>query len=301
MADQSVSIDAFIEQHALPQAYVESARRAFLPLASWLNTQLDRAQGGAYVLGINGAQGTGKSTLAALLADVMGGTYDRRVAILSIDDLYMTRTEREVLATKVHPLLRTRGVPGTHDVALGLSLIRQLTLLGDAESVQVPRFDKSTDDRAPASCWDRIEGPLDLIILEGWCVGSVPCDVAALQEPINSLERDEDPEGIWRHYVNQKLTTDYQALFDLLDDLVFLRAPDFEVVHEWRLKQEQKLRTSVGAGGTAIMSDADVARFIQHYERITRANLAGLSERSAVAIELDRSHAAVSLVYQQES
>jgi D-glycerate 3-kinase len=77
---------------------------------------------GLFVLGLCGAQGSGKSTLAAALARMLArdGT---RTAILSLDDIYLTRAERLQLAREVHPLFATRGAPGTHDVALGLATI----------------------------------------------------------------------------------------------------------------------------------------------------------------------------------
>ncbi|PTT43253.1 kinase, partial [Stenotrophomonas sp. HMWF022] len=70
------------------------------------------------ILGLCGAQGSGKSTIAARLAKQV-----ERSAILSLDDLYLTRAERQKLARAVHPLFATRGVPGTHDVALGVETI----------------------------------------------------------------------------------------------------------------------------------------------------------------------------------
>lgn len=243
-----------------------------------------RAQGdGLRVIGLCGAQGSGKSTLAAGLAAL----FEREsvpTAILSIDDLYLTRAERERLARDVHPLLRTRGVPGTHDIALGLSILDDLAA---GRPASLPRFDKARDDRAPASDWAGASADTRLLILEGWCVGARPQPEAALAKPVNALERDEDPDGLWRRFANAALAGPYQHLFGRIDRLILLAAPGFDIVLRWRIEQEHRLRRAQGGG----MSDAEVARFIRHYERLTRHILAEMPGRADLVIPLaeDRS------------
>lgn len=232
-------------------------------------------------VGLCGAQGSGKSTLAAGLKAWMEQD-GIATALLSIDDLYLTHAEREELGRTVHPLLRTRGVPGTHDVALGLHVI---AALGRGEAALLPRFDKGADDRLPQSRWDRAAAGTRLLILEGWCVGARPQETAALAAPVNALERDEDPAGVWRGFVNRALAGDYQALFGRLDRLALLAAPDFAVIQRWRTQQEHDLRTV--ASGAGVMSDAQVARFIQHYERLTRHMLTEMPGRADLVVALD--------------
>jgi D-glycerate 3-kinase len=235
------------------------------------------------VVGICGAQGSGKSTLANGL---LRGLREAGIAVatLSIDDLYMTLAARERLAREVHPLLRTRGVPGTHDVALGLSVIADI----DARRpTLLPRFDKSRDDRTPPEVWDAIDEPLDVLLFEGWCVGARPQPAEALIEPINSLERDEDRDGRWRAYVNAALETRYRALFDRIDFLTLLAAPGFEVVRAWRIQQESDLRAQSAPGAPGLMTDDQIARFIQHYERLTRHILVEMPGRANITIALD--------------
>jgi D-glycerate 3-kinase len=237
------------------------------------------------IVGLCGAQGSGKSTLAAGLAALFAGE-GTPTAILSIDDLYRTKAQREQLARDVHPLLRTRGVPGTHDVALGLSVLDDLAA---GRPTRLPRFDKAIDDRAPTAQWETAPAGTRLLILEGWCVGARPQADAALTEAVNRLERDEDFDGIWRRYVNAELAGPYQALFGRLDRLILLAAPGFEIVLRWRIEQEDQLRRARGIG----MSDAEVARFIAHYERLTRHILAEMPGRADLTLSLaeDRSPA----------
>jgi D-glycerate 3-kinase len=235
------------------------------------------------VVGICGAQGSGKSTLAnGLLRGLNDAGF--AAAALSIDDLYLTLAERERLAREVHPLLRTRGVPGTHDVDLGLSVLADI----DARRpTLLPRFDKSRDDRAPRERWDAIDAPLDVLLFEGWCVGARPQPAEALVDPINALERDEDRDGRWRAYVNAALHGPYRPLFDRIDCLTLLAAPGFEIVRAWRIQQENDLRAQSAPGAPGIMTDDQIARFIQHYERLTRYILAEMPGRADVTIALN--------------
>jgi len=240
------------------------------------------------VVGICGAQGSGKSTLVARLA----GRLDR-AATLSLDDLYRTHAERVALARDVHPLLRTRGVPGTHDVDLGLVV---LAGLDRGEAMRLPRFDKATDDRAPETSWPVAPADTRILLFEGWCVGALPQDGEALAEPVNALERDEDRDGVWRAYVNDMLAGPYQALFGRIDLLILLAAPGWDVVHDWRLEQETALRRS-GAQGDAIMTGPEVARFIRHYERLTRHILGEMPNRADIVIYADARRQCIGVTY----
>ncbi len=200
MRDEADLVAAFVRDERLPPAFADLAARLHQPLA---RTIAGWAQGREtpLVVGICGPQGSGKSTLTALLAWLLEAR-SLRTATLSIDDLYLTRAARERLAIEIHPLLRTRGVPGTHDPTLGLSV---LDALARPEPVALPRFDKAVDDRAPTSDWPVFEGPADVVLLEGWCVGARAQPAAALADPINALERDEDPDGAWRGFANAAL------------------------------------------------------------------------------------------------
>lgn len=251
-------------------------------LVEWLaGTAVDRlawAKHRPLLFGLCGAQGSGKSTLAEALADRLRGL-GRSVAILSLDDLYKTRATREALARDVHPLFRTRGVPGTHDLGLAFAALDRLAA---GEDAVLPRFDKSRDDRLSLAEWAPVAGDTDILIFEGWCVGARPL----LDEPgipINPLERDEDADGVWRRAVAAALAGDYQRLFDRIDLLVLLAAPGFEVVLDWRIEQEEDARAS----GRGAMSDAEIARFIQHYERLTRHILATMPDYADITIRLD--------------
>jgi D-glycerate 3-kinase len=257
-------------------------------LAGWLAAQ--RRGAGLQVIGINGAQGSGKSTLAAELRELLAGRHGLNALVLSIDDLYLTRAQRERLALEVHPLLRTRGVPGTHDVELGMDLLDKLNKPA-ASAVCVPKFVKALDDRAPASEWTLVSAPADLVLFEGWCVGTPPQAEEALAEPVNALELDEDADGVWRRYANQQLATRYAPLFGRIDRMIFLKTPDFDSIFRWRLEQEEKnAAAAAGASSSRVMGPRQLRRFIQHYERLTRHALEVMPRLAEVVIELGTEH-----------
>ncbi len=285
-------MEQLIAREQLPPSFYSLAARFYLPLAD----AIARAQiqaGHPWILGINGAQGTGKSTLSQFLELFLQHQHGLRCTSLSIDDFYYTRAEREKLARETHPLLITRGVPGTHDLALGMSVCEQL-LAADADTeTLIPRFDKASDDRLPPDQWTRHEGTTDVLILEGWCVGNRPQPPDTLGEPLNELERREDPDGQWRRYANIHLQY-YQKWFRTIDQLIMLKAPSMRAIYRWRTEQEQKLASrhrDVEGRDNRIMDQAAINRFIQHYERITAFALQEMPDRADCVFHLNEQHA----------
>lgn len=234
------------------------------------------------VIGLCGAQGSGKTTLARAVMDACAGE-GLRAAVLSLDDLYFTHAERQVLARRVHPLLATRGVPGTHDVSLGMSVLNQLR---GGKPVPLPRFDKARDDRAPQDEWPAAPSACEVLLLEGWCVGALPQAPSELAMPVNGLEALEDSDAVWRTYANTVLSGSYQSLFAYIERLVLLAAPGFEVVHDWRLEQERELAAH-RPSGSHVMEEPAIARFISHYERLTRHILQEMPDRADLVVRLD--------------
>jgi len=269
-------------------------RAMYLPLAAWLE-QVRGRTGRALVVGLTGGQGSGKSTLGALLAAVLHQGFGARAALLSVDDLYLTHADRRRLGRELHPLFATRGPPGTHDPALGLAVINRLLAQGSGERTALPSFDKAIDDRRPRDAWPVHDGPADYVLFEGWCVGARAQSAAALAVPVNALEREEDTDGRWRRAANAALAGPYRALFECIDVQIMLRVEGMERVHEWRRLQEEKLKRRIAREGTSgapsrVMSDAELERFIAHYERITRHLLEEMPERADIVFDIDERH-----------
>ncbi len=258
----------------------------YLPLVDHIATMHRSAH--PMLLGINGAQGSGKSTLAAIVCLLLNERHGLHSASLSLDDLYLTRAERQTMATKVHPLFTTRGVPGTHDIKLGNRILDQVQA---GQPLVLPRFNKQTDDRAPREEWSQYK-PLDVLILEGWCVGCRPQD--DLQPPVNQLERKEDPDGIWRGHINNSLQKEYAEFFSRLHPLVMLTVPSMQKIYEWRELQEQKLQQQHGRRG---MGEAEIQRFIMHYERLTQWMLQEMPQRADILLPIGEDHAPTDIIF----
>ncbi len=240
------------------------------------------------LIGFSGCQGSGKSTLVALMAKVMREVYGVSTVVLSLDDFYLTKAARAALAESIHPLFATRGVPGTHDLALlneTISALRQ-----PSGAVPVPAFDKALDDRTEIVHWRQVSAPVQLILLEGWCVGLLPQSESELESPINPMEAEQDPSLVWRREVNRQLANGYAHLFDELDALLLLQAPSFDAVFEWRWQQEQRLSEQFQQDHpdrpNPTMSRSEVADFVLHYQRLTEHALKILPDRADFVWEL---------------
>jgi len=281
-------VKGLIAAENLPVDFVAVVERWYLPIAARI-AQAQTQQAGTLLVSISGAQGSGKSTLTAFLKLLLKAAWQLNTADISLDDFYLTHAERQQLALAEHPLLATRGVPGTHDLALATAVFDQLRQCSASQPCQVPRFDKSVDDRRPAADWMLVDQRVDVILFEGWCNNAPVATADSLREPINRLEAQEDPNGSWRHYVNACLGRYHQALFSQTDLLVYIAIPSFDKVYEWRQLQEQKLAEKAAAN-TGVMDSVQLSRFIQHYERITRRCLEELPQTAVMVLNLNAEH-----------
>jgi len=278
-----------IQQARLPADFIDQIQCAYLPLAQLLDNHA-QARGQPLLVSLQGPQGAGKSTLCYFLQILLEEGLGHQVAVLSLDDFYLTHHERQELAATVHPLLATRGVPGTHNLDLAVDTLEAL-LAG--HQVSLPRFNKAVDDPFPFSSWPVAEEDVSIILFEGWC-NHVPVQTEdQLALPINELEANEDPDGRWRHHVNQQLGLYHQRLFCLADLLVCLEIPDFDLVYQWRGLQEQRLIEARGGQGPATMNQQALRRFIQHFERLTRQAMACVPELADACLILDSEHRVV--------
>lgn len=289
-------IDYLHAEKVNPAPILDRLERVDIPLGRWLQQRCDAADS-PLLIGLNGAQGTGKSTFAGGFQHLLRERFSLQSVVLSIDDYYLTQAQRQQLAEQVHPLLSTRGVPGTHHLQQLHHQLDQLMQARPGEALLLDRFDKSIDEPTDQEIWHCPQEGVDLILLEGWCVGALPQQQISLLEPINSLERDEDSAGIWRSYVNRQLEGSYQKLFGRLDHLLMLQAPAFSSVLEWRQLQEQKLRENHPGVG---MSADNVARFVAHYERLTRHMLDTLPAQADVLMPIGEDHQIRSICFHKE-
>ena len=242
------------------------------------------------IIGLAGGQGSGKTTISSILTLILQKYFKLNVFKVSIDDFYKTRKDRNLLSKNKHPLLMTRGVPGTHDIDLMLKFFKKV-MSKNFKNLEVPKFNKAIDDRYKKSLWYKIKSKPDVIIFEGWCVGARAQTNKQLKKPINSLERIYDQRIEWRSYVNSQLKKKYKTLFKQLDGLLYLKAKNFDLLKKWRLKQERKLWAQTkNKKNLKIMSSGDVINFMQTYQRITQQMFKDAVRSSSIIMNLNSNH-----------
>ena len=257
-------------------------------LRQWV-AETEERQNEPLLVGVAGGQGSGKTTLCQFLCKMLETKHGVSTVVLSLDDFYHTHQTRQRLARRVHPLLATRGVPGTHDLPLLFEALDSLMNAREGD-IALPVFDKLGDDRLPSDQWRIITRKPSLILLEGWCVGALPETVSECRKPVNRLEREFDSQGAWRLWVSEQLQGEYAKLFGRLDRLIFMQVPGLNQVIEWRRQQENCLAKANQNAVAKPMNDSELQHFVMHYERITRSMLRTLPCRADIVLSIDKNH-----------
>ena len=262
-------------------------KKFYIPMSFWIERKYKK-KGKTLFLGVSGGQGSGKTTVTGILKIILKKFFKRQIHVSSIDDFYKTLEERNKMSNKIHSLFKTRGVPGTHDI----NLVKKFFNFIKKEKfrkIKLPKFEKARDDRLKKKYWYSVKKKPEIVILEGWCVGAKPQTNSLIRKPINILEKYEDRDLIWRKYVNEKLKKEYKKLFAMIDYLIFMKVPNFNMVFKWRLLQENKLRKKSYLR-TKVMSYNEIKRFIMFYQRITLQMIKDLSKSASVVMLLKKNH-----------
>ena len=267
----------------------EKMIKSFLiPVSFWISKKTNRKR--TIIIGLAGGQGSGKTTISSILTLILKKYFKLNVFKVSIDDFYKTRKDRRILSITKHPLLMTRGVPGTHDIDLMLRFFTKVKSK-NFKKIEIPKFNKAIDDRYKKNFWHKLKSKPDVVIFEGWCVGAKAQTINQLKKPVNSLERVYDQRIKWRSYVNNQLKTKYNILFKQLDGLLYLKAKNFNLLKKWRLKQERKLWAKTrNKRNLKIMSSGDLLNFMQTYQRITQQMFKDATKSSSVIMNLNSKH-----------
>jgi len=273
---------------------ISSLNKIYIPMSFWIEKKYKK-KGKTLFLGLSGGQGSGKTTVTEILKIILKKFFKRKIYVSSIDDFYKTLKDRNTMSYLTHPLFKTRGVPGTHDIYL-IKKFFNFIKKRNFRKFRLPKFDKSMDDRLKKRYWQNVNKRPEIVILEGWCVGAKPQADHLLKNPINILEKNEDKNLIWRKYVNKKLKKEYKKIFNMIDHVIFIKIPNFNLVFKWRLLQENKLKKKIGFKNR-IMSYNAVRRFIMYYQRITLQMVKDLSKSASIVILMKKNHQVKEVVY----
>ena len=266
---------------------IASLKKTYIPMSFWIEKKFKK-KGRTLFLGFSGGQGSGKTTVTGILKIILKKFFKRRIHVSSIDDFYKELENRNKMSNEIHPLFKTRGVPGTHDINL-IKKFFNYTKKKKFKKIKLPKFDKATDNRFKKKYWYNIKKKPEIVILEGWCVGAKPQSNSLIRKPINALEKNEDRNLTWRKYVNKKLKKEYKQLFSMIDYFIFIKIPNFRMVLKWRLLQENKLKKK-SHSKKKVMSFNEIERFIMFYQRITLQMLKDLSKSASVVMLLKKNH-----------
>jgi D-glycerate 3-kinase len=268
---------SWLKQNTTLTASSRQSLAAILPrLAELANT--DRKT----TIGISGAPGSGKSTLARALVHCLDQA-GIPASLISLDDYYLGRTQREQLAAELHPLFLQRGVPGTHEIDRLASDFDQIRG-GQGRDLRLPVFDKSIDDRAPKSKWRSLGIVPRIIIVEGWCIGVTPQNQADMALPANETERIQDAEGRWRSAMLEAWQHMYNVLHKRLNQVWYIQVPDWNFVIDWRWQQEQEL------AHRNLKSRSEVEVFLSCFERVVTHMQDSYSKWADLVMEVDHNH-----------
>ena len=276
----------------------EKMIKSFLiPVSFWIASKTKSKR--PFIIGLGGGQGTGKTTITSIISIILKKYFKLNVFKISIDDFYKTRKERFLLSKKLHPLLMSRGVPGTHDINIMLDFFKKVKK-SKFKSLRLPKFNKAIDDRCKKKLWYLIKKRPDVIIFEGWCVGARAEKNNTLKKAINSLEKIDDLKLVWRKFVNQQLKSKYKKLYNHLNTLLYLKVKNFSLLQRWRLKQEKKLwLKNKKLSNNKIMSKKEVIRFMQTYQRVTQNMIKGAPKYASIILNLNSNHQIKSVIYKK--
>jgi len=273
---------------------IKVLKRTYIPMSFWIDDKYKKRKKTLF-LGLSGGQGAGKTTIVGILTIILRKYFKRKVQSISIDDFYKKLKERKKMSNNVHPLFKTRGVPGTHDI----DLIRKFFYFIKKKKFRkfkTPKFSKISDDRLKKKYWFNINERPEIVIFEGWCIGAKPQLNSSIFKPVNILEKREDKDMVWRKYVNKKLKNEYKKFFSKIDHFIFMKVPNFKMVFKWRLLQEIKLQKK-SHSNKKIMSYYEIKRFIMFYQRITLQMIKDLSKSASVVMLLKKNHDIKKVLY----
>lgn len=239
------------------------------------------------IIAVSGPQGSGKTTVCKEAASALCDAYHIEAVAVSLDDFYRPHCELKEIAKRGNPLLKHRGLPGTHDTQLLYEFLKAFK--AGAPNLSFPIYDKSLFHGAgDRSGFKELPDKTSVILLEGWMVGFQPVGDKKLQEKGLALLNEQwsvkpelkDLEEIETHLRN------YQAIWGQFDAFVTLVPKELRYIYEWRLQQEHELIAKRGIG----MTDPEVKGFVDQYMPCYYIYNETLPSKNALKFELDENH-----------
>ncbi|CAX40425.1 kinase of unknown function, putative [Candida dubliniensis CD36] len=247
------------------------------------------------IINISGPQGSGKSYLTNQLYNYLKSKYHQHhhpyqlnTIQFSMDDFYLCKSDQDKLNnTTKNPLLKGRGLPGTHELTLLSDTFNKLInnykkckqSNGGWEVIKIPSYNKGAfngiGDRSIDN-YTLIETPIDIIIFEGWFNGFYSLDPTILQlKYLTSSPSPITPKGIslqsFKLYdlqeINNNLKNYESMIWPFFKISIIFHTNEIINVYPWRLQQEHELIKSAKEKGLTIgmNNDDEIIKFINRY------------------------------------
>lgn len=273
-----IEINTFIQKNLKQLTNKTFSKKYISQYITPVITNINTSKNNKFI--IAGSQGAGKSTLTKIFKLALEKIYKKKVMLLSIDDYYLSKKKRLDLSKKIHPLLITRGVPGTHNI----EVLKKDVLSFEKKKFPIitPAFNKLKDD---ISNKKKIVKNAEILLLEGWCCGSPPINKKYLFKNINSLEAILDKNKKWRQYYNSQLKKNYKNVFSLFDQQIYIQAPSFTYILKWRNAQEKN--NAIKSKQKKFMKKNDLKKFVDHYEKLTKWMMKTMPAKADMLIKID--------------
>tara|TARA_Y100001970_G_scaffold292168_1_gene432270 strand:+ start:3693 stop:4661 length:969 start_codon:yes stop_codon:yes gene_type:complete len=185
------------------------------------------------IYGISALPGTGKTTFGKWIENI-SSSLNLKITVVSLDDFYLPHSEMSI-AVKDNPWNVSRGFPGTHSVNL---MMTSLSNWKGGDKLKTPLFDKSIRNGFGDRCGWRESNP-DLLIIEGWFLGVLPClDKKKLN--YTYLETLTESEIRYRNLINQNLIS-YQPIWEMINRTWHIKPMKFSFTDKWKEEQEANL------------------------------------------------------------
>ncbi|WP_413440070.1 phosphoribulokinase [Synechococcus sp. MIT S1220] len=248
-----------------------------LPLLSSAQAQ---PLGQRQLIGLSALPGCGKTTLGNWL-EAAAVRFGISLSVVSIDDFYLEAAAMEP-AMAGNPWSVPRALPGSHDLQL---MQDRIAAWKSGQCVELPMFDKTLRNGQGDRCgWRRCDS--ECLVLEGWFLGCNPLSEGSaldtgsehLNPELNTDERD------YRKIVQARLH-DYKPIWNAIDTLWQLAAPDLNAPVLWKRQQNETQKTDRGVG----LPDQELKGFIRMITASIPANCFRIDQADVViSVDLER-------------
>jgi len=240
------------------------------------------------IVALAGPPCSSKALFADFLAKALGDSGCPALHV-RVRDFRLSKHARERLCETVHPLFAYPGQLGTHDTGELERVLLALRANSLTQPLHIPSFDRAYDVRHAFSKWTVVNTLPRVVLVSGWTLGAVAQEDVALNQPVNDLERERDPDQKWRRATNNMARDHYQPLYGLFDRWVYSKPPSWDAVCQWNQRDHEVWIKRMSDRGVQLSDEQRQGGeiFSQLSQRFALESVARLSRKSDYVLTLD--------------